>query len=472
MTHLDDLLGDDAVADWSAATVVGPPLAGKGAFLARLLRSGLERGDGAVLITTDESAADSLDRYPGLDRVGLRVVDATGTPSDDDRVAVVSSPADLTGIGVEFEQALAALDDAGFDRVVVGVDALTTLEVYTEAERVSRFVHVLASRFDEVRGHGLFVVHGDPSEQRFDTHVDGRIEFREGPETVAFRTVGRDGPTQWRQFDPATPTLSATAEPAAVPSAVETRRTVSSLPAFIEAVDDERLTLTVVNADGGAVDRLAPLFDRLQVDVRAASLDADAPTDVAMLHRGGDLLVAEPVAPLLATAEGLDDPADSRRTSSEVVERASRALYSVDASDRSELVRTSRLVETIAARTGGGRLHAGFQQLSRLADDAETLRVYRRLADAGVDVHLYGDPDERLPEPFTVHGAPTEELAETWFVVFDGSGNARRMGALLAREIDPGRYSGFWSYQPSVVTGLVAYLDGEYGSIRREPSST
>lgn len=464
MTGLDDFFEDDAVADWSAATVVGPPLAGKGAFLARLLRSGLERGDGVVLITTDESAADSVGRYPGLDRDGLRIVDATGTRSDDERVAVVSSPADLTGIGLEFERALAALYDDGFDRVWVGVDALTTLEVYTDAERVSRFVHVLASRFDAVDAHGLFVVHGAPSEQRFDTHTDIRVEFREEPESVAFRIVGRGGPTPWRQFDPATHTVSATVDSATSPGGTEGRWSVSSLADLIEAVDDERLTLTVVNAGRGTVDRLAPLFDRLQVDVRAATLDVDVPTDVALLHRGGDLLAADAVAPLLATAEGLDDPADSRRTGSEILERASRALYNVDASGRSELVRTSRLVETIAARTGTGTLHAGFQQLSRLADDAETLRLYRRLADADVDVHLYGDPDARLPETFTVHGAPAEELAETWFVVFDGAGNTRRMGALLARETTPGRYNGFWSYQPPVVAGLVAYLDAEYGS--------
>jgi hypothetical protein len=48
--------------------------------------------------------------------------------------------------------------------------------------------------------------------------------------------------------------------------------------------------------------------------------------------------------------------------------------------------------------------------------------------------------------------------------VFDGDGDARRMGALVARENESGRYEGFWTYQPSLVVGLAAYLEDAYGS--------
>ncbi|WP_255196258.1 DUF7504 family protein [Halorarius litoreus] len=461
MVSTDDLVPAGVDWPWTTALVVGPPLTGKGAFVVELLVAGLEEGEGAIVISTDESAADLRDRHPGLDCDAVRFIGASGTDSDDEHVSVVGSPADLTGIGMAFDDAVHDLTDAGYDRIRVGIDSVTTLEVYTDAERVSRFVHVLSNRFATANCIGLFVVHGDGSETEFASPIDARVEFREGRHGVERRIVGASGSTKWRQHDPATTSVLPTQGDDA-PTPVN----VSSLSWVLESVAAERLVLTVVNADPDVVDRLAPLFDRLQVDVRAGSLDVDEPSGAALLHRGGDLLAAEPVAPLLATAEGIDDPSTAQRGDSTVLERASRSIYSVETDQRSELVRTSRLVETMAARVTGGRIHAGFQQLSRLANDPETLRVYNRLAASGVDVHLYGAADAPLPDQFTVHGAPEPELDVTWFVVFDGDGDPNRMAALVAKEVEAGRYEGFWTYQPPLVAGLVAYLEAEYGTVR------
>lgn len=461
MISTDDLLPAGAGWPWTTALVVGPPLAGKGRFLGQLLAAGLDEGEGAVVISTDESAADLRARHPALDHDGVRIVDATGTEDPDPRVRTVGSPADLTGIGMAFDDAIRALSDAGYERIRIGVDSLTTLEVYTDDERVSRFVHVLSNRFATAGCTGLFVVHGEQSTTEFSTPMDARVEFRDRSGAIELRVVGPDGPSEWRRYDPNTTTV-----PVRAAEGGPTPAPVSSLGDLLESVESERLTLTVVNADPTVVDRLAPLFDRLQVDVRAGTLDVDEPSSAALLHRGGDLLAADPVAPLLATAEGIDDPSRAERGGSEVLARASRSLYSVETDNRPDLVRTSRLVETMAARVTDGRIHAGFQQLSRLANDPETLRVYNRLASAGVDVHLYGEADASLPDQFTVHGAPTPELDLTWFVAFDGDGDTNRMAALVAQEVDPGRYEGFWTYQPPLVVGVVEYLDAAYGTAR------
>ena len=459
MTGTQDLLPPDTGWPWSAALVVGPPLAGKGAFLTRLLAAGLEECEGALLFTTDESAADRFDRYSALDAEGVRIVDATGTPSADPRVRTVGSPADLTGLGMAFDAAMQTLRSEGYDRVRVGVDALTTLDAYTDSHRVSRFVNVLADRIATVDAVGLFVVHGDTVDVDVASRVDARVEFRERNGGVEFRVDDVVGVTEWRQYAPDEDSHGLTTTRSNVDPVP-----VDSLSALADQVNDERLTLTVVNGDPDTVDRLEPLFDRLQVDVRAATLDVDEPAGVALLHRGDDLLASEPVAPLLADAEGVDRSPGRLPEMSPVLEAASRSLYHLDTDHRQELVDRSRLVERLADRTGAGTIHAGFQALSRLVGDAETLGLYRRLATNGVDVHLYGTPDAAVPEAFTVHGAPAAELERTWFVVFDGDDDARRMGALVARDDGSGRYEGFWTYQPSLVVGLAAYLEGVYGS--------
>ena len=84
------------------------------------------------------------------------------------------------------------------------------------------------------------------------------------------------------------------------------------------------------------------------------------------------------------------------------------------------MTKLSRFVEARALAHGEGTLRAGFQQLSRLADEHGTASVYRRLAEAGVDTHVYGHPDgspEAL-DGLAVHGHETEELRWTWFVVY------------------------------------------------------
>lgn len=464
MSSTDDLLPGGVGWPWTTALVVGPPLVGKGTFLAQLLAAGVDEGAGAVVVSTDESADDLRDRHPELDRAGVRFVDATGTETDDRWVWTVRSPADLTGIGMALDDAMESLDAAGYDRVRVGVDSLTTLDVYTDTERVSRFVNVLSNRFATADYTGLFVVHGSASEAQFGHSMDASVEFRDGPHGVERRVVAPSGPTEWRPFEREESAVATHTGPS--PDTLS----VASLADLFETVDEERLTLTLVNAPPDTEARLAPLFDRLQVDVRSASLDVADPSGVGLLHRGADLLAADPVAPLLATAEGIEPSPSVPQTGLGVVDRATRALYSIETDRRPELVRTSRLVETMAGRAGGGVVHAGFQRLSRLANDADTLRVYRQLSASGLDVHLYGQPDATLPDGFTVHGAPSAELEATWFVAFDGAGDPDRMAALLAEETEPNHYDGFWTYRPELVTGLVDYLDGAYGGVRPTPS--
>jgi DICT domain-containing protein len=121
----------------------------------------------------------------------------------------------------------------------------------------------------------------------------------------------------------------------------------------------------------------------------------------------------------------------------------------------------SRLMR--ALNVGGGTLHAGFQRLDRVDDEQGTRELYERLAESGVSVNIYGTP-AAVPreELYTVHAGEDAELADSWFVVFDGDDAASQAGALVSEETEAGRYSGFWSFQTALVDAVDDYLERTY----------
>jgi len=59
------------------------------------------------------------------------------------------------------------------------------------------------------------------------------------------------------------------------------------------------------------------------------------------------------------------------------------------------LITISRFIERVAWTAEAGTIRSSFQRLSRINDELGTRRVYERVADAGVDAHLYGVPETR-----------------------------------------------------------------------------
>jgi hypothetical protein len=126
--------------------------------------------------------------------------------------------------------------------------------------------------------------------------------------------------------------------------------------------------------------------------------------------------------------------------------------------DTEQLIYASREIEDRARRIGRGSIHAGFQRCSAIAEQRS---IYTDLARRGVSVHAYGTPDTTLPDLGSgrVHAVPTDDIAETWFVVFDGGGDDAQKTALLAREYDEGSFYGSWTYDPDLVNHVLDYLD-------------
>lgn len=68
----------------------------------------------------------------------------------------------------------------------------------------------------------------------------------------------------------------------------------------------------------------------------------------------------------------------------------------------------------------------------------------------------------------TFHVGNDEEIETSWFVVFDGDGEDRDKAALVSEGREPGRFCGFWTYEPALVDEVLAYLRND----RRPVSSS
>lgn len=204
----DTLPVDDL--DSGAYLLAGPAMSGKYDILLSFLVEGFESGDGSLFVSTNKDAArviDDIDERLGRVPERLRLVDCVSERGGAERlpadhVEYVSSPGDLTGVGIAVSEQLRRFDDAGLDRTRVAFDSLSTLLMYAELETVFRFLHVLTGRIGSIDGIGVFAVdpttHEESTVNTLKQLFDGMIEVREADGTPEIRLVGVDsGPSEW-----------------------------------------------------------------------------------------------------------------------------------------------------------------------------------------------------------------------------------------------------------------------------------
>lgn len=194
--------------------VAGPTMGGARRLALKLVADGSDRGEGLLLVSTDKASAKILSECDGLcSEFGsspLGVVDCVSKGSGSGRVAdsveTVSSPGDLTGIGIEFSGLYQNIHRSGTERVRAGLYSLSTLLMYAEFQTVSRFVHTVSGRIAATDGLGVFLV--DPATQ--DEKVvstmtqlcDARVDVRardDGASELRVRGL-RDQPRDWTAF--------------------------------------------------------------------------------------------------------------------------------------------------------------------------------------------------------------------------------------------------------------------------------
>lgn len=230
---------------------------------------------------------------------------------------------------------------------------------------------------------------------------------------------------------------------------------------FIGRLEKELVLYNLEESDPLA-DRLEEHLDSQNVRIRTERTSSDAPRVAVLSDRDGVSAMIEIRLLRRFTSERSTRPETLGVADAEYAELLQHLKETTFTSyDRSEMLYASREVEDRARRVGTGTIHAGFQRLGVLRNEWS---IYADLARRGVEVHAYGIPDVRPPDigGGQVHAVETDEIASTWFVVFDGGGVDAQKSALIAEERDENGFYGAWTYDPYFVDVLQDHLEETY----------
>ncbi len=132
------------------------------------------------------------------------------------------------------------------------------------------------------------------------------------------------------------------------------------------------------------------------------------------------------------------------------------------ATDRRQLLATTREIEDRAWRVGRGTLYVGFQSPDALAAQRSVYERLGRREDLAVHLYVAAEWDRPAIPGVTVHASDAGEVGTVWFVAFEGGGTDENKCALLAEERAPGEYRGVWTYDPARVDEVTAHLRATY----------
>jgi len=171
--------------------VAGPSLSRAEDLALSLVLGGADAEEGMLFITTNDSSKNLLERCerlsPGFDDGAVGVVDCSDSRGRDTvfdaRIESVSTPNDLTGIGIKLSTLYSDLHDETGERVRTAFVNVSTLLMYTDLRTLFRFLHTISGRIDATDGIGVFAIdpgtHDEKSTNTLTQLCDGRIDVRE-----------------------------------------------------------------------------------------------------------------------------------------------------------------------------------------------------------------------------------------------------------------------------------------------------
>jgi len=158
------------------------------------------RGRTAGGVTDDEFDARSPDAAVGIDRVdaqaGTRDIDPAGRASQQ----CITSPQDLTDIGLCVTNVTRGFHEQGVERARIGLLSLTEIFSYTGTETVFKFCNTATGRIANDDQVGFFTINSEVQDETGLATIrrvfDGTIELRaEGGREA--RLVTPDRETDW-----------------------------------------------------------------------------------------------------------------------------------------------------------------------------------------------------------------------------------------------------------------------------------
>lgn len=174
---------DDISGGFEAGTnllILAPPMS-YADQLAYALTKPLE-GEYAIILSTNERAAEVVDTFKaaGADKRFTGVIDAITKSSttgivDSQRMMFVSSPTDLTGIGIKFSNMIETIFEGNFAEGETGlfpppirfcVNSISTLLMYRRLEVLYQFLHVLTAKLKKIEGVGIYLLNSESFDEK------------------------------------------------------------------------------------------------------------------------------------------------------------------------------------------------------------------------------------------------------------------------------------------------------------------
>ena len=195
--------------------VYGPALSGKSTLAMEAVASAVTPAQSPIFVTTSDTAEQFRDRLDPLLPAGTPaaetlLVDASDVTQAegvaDGWTLSIGSPADLTGLGIALSKGFDRLDEMGFDGGHILVDNLTTLLVYTDFDRVFRFVDDLNHRAVESGRTVVYILDddavGEQNRSKLLQLFSRAVEVTTDDEATQFRRRGETN-TDWYEYDQA-----------------------------------------------------------------------------------------------------------------------------------------------------------------------------------------------------------------------------------------------------------------------------
>jgi len=178
-------------------------------------------GEYAIVLSTNERASEVIDffRQAGADKRFTGVIDAitkSSTPgiADTQRLMFVSSPTDLTGIGIKFSNMIETIFEGNFSEGETGlfpppirfcVNSISTLLMYRRLEVLYQFLHVLTAKLKKTEGVGIYILNSESFDEKtlslIKQLMNCVIEVKTESNASSMRVQGIRGVTgEWMKF--------------------------------------------------------------------------------------------------------------------------------------------------------------------------------------------------------------------------------------------------------------------------------
>jgi hypothetical protein len=179
------------------------------------------QGEYSIVLSTNERASEVIDffKLAGADKRFTGVIDAitkSSTPgiTDTTRLMFVSSPTDLTGIGIKFSNMIESIFEGDFSEGETGlfpppirfcVNSISTLLMYRRLEVLYQFLHVLTAKLKKTEGIGIYVLNNESFDDKtlslIKQLMNCVIEVKVDANISSFRIQGIRGVTgEWLKF--------------------------------------------------------------------------------------------------------------------------------------------------------------------------------------------------------------------------------------------------------------------------------